>query len=82
MCRFKMKFEEILYVIDNDGNEFELKYCVVIKNSKMLTKDFKIKIESGFKIIRKYKGICIQIFIVNDIFEFEENLRFLEISEF
>jgi len=77
-----VNFTDLLYVIDNDGNEHELSSCLIVKNSKIFTKNVKSNIELGFKIIKKNNGICDQIFIVNEILEILEDLRYLEVQEF
>ena len=77
-----MKFTEILYVIDNEGNERKIFSCQVKNISQILTKDRKTKIEEGFKIVRKLDGACFQIFVVDKVKRDQMDLCLLDVHEF
>ncbi|MEJ5136959.1 MULTISPECIES: hypothetical protein [Acinetobacter] len=77
-----MNYIELLYIIDNDGNERELFFCRVENLSKISTKDLRAKIEKGFKIIRKLNGICVQIFVVDKVKINRDRIFLIEIHEF
>ena len=51
----KVNFTDLLYVVDNNGNEHELSSCFIVKNSGIFTKNVKPNIGCGFKIIKKNK---------------------------
>lgn len=78
----EMKCTELLYIIDNDGNDWYLLSCRIEGRSKIFTKDVKAKIENGFKIIKKHKGRCVQIFIVDTVKKYQEDLYLIEVHEF
>lgn len=75
-------FTELFYIIDDDGNDWNLLSCRMEGNSKIFTKDSKVIIKNGFKIIRKYNGNCVQIFIVDTIKKLQEDLYLIEVHEY
>ncbi len=62
-----MSYNDTLFLIDNDGNEHELTRNQVNEDGEILIKNSEIKIEDGFKIIKKHKGVCCRIYMIKKL---------------
>lgn len=77
-----MQYKNKLFIVDNDGNEHDISKFEIGGNGEILVKDPGVIIEKGFKIITKKKGVCSQIFLVNQVTTIYNELILINVKEF